>query len=381
MKISQALWTFILSGLLLLSCSSNKNEQLIKSGIEEAVFGTMPDGREIKSYTLKNANGLEMKAITYGGIITSLKIPDKKGAFEDIVLGYDNLQSYLDNNPYFGAIIGRYGNRIGHGTFLLDGETYVLAKNNGKNHLHGGVKGFDKVVWDVEEISKEDGLGLIFSYRSIDIEEGYPGNLDATVSYFLNNDNELSFQYSARTDIKTVVNLTQHSYFNLSAMREDILGHILEINASGFLPVDNSLIPTGEIKSVEGTPFDFRMAKAIGMDIESQNEQIQFGKGYDHNWVLDQGDSPMNYAASLYDAKSGRFMEIYTEEPGLQFYSGNFLDGSIKGKNGIVYQLHSGLCLETQHYPDSPNKEGFPTVLLIPGEEYNTKTIYKFSVK
>lgn len=373
----------VLSALLLLvfifSCKSTgeKNGAVVTS----AVFGTMPDGREIKSFTLVNSNGLEMTAITYGGIITSLKVPDKNDTMEDIVLGYDNLQGYLDLNPYFGAIIGRYGNRIAQGKFSLDGQEYQLAKNNGPNHLHGGPKGFDKVVWEAESFKKENGSGITFSYRSPDMEEGYPGNLNATVTYFLSDSNTLEFEYKATTDKKTIINLTQHTYFNLTAMKEGILNHELQINGSGFLPVNNTLIPTGEIKLVEGTPFDFRQAKTIGRDIAVEDEQLSFGGGYDHNWVLDMGDGEMNYAASLYDPQSGRYMEVFTEEPGLQFYSGNFLDGTITGKQGVVYPFRSGLCLETQHYPDSPNHADFPSVVLNPGEEYNTKTVYKFLVK
>lgn len=344
-------------------------------------FGTLPDGREVERFTLTNANGLQMKVITYGGIITSLTTPDRDGNQGDIVLGFDTLEGYLQEVPYFGALIGRYGNRIANGKFTLDGKEYSLAKNDGPNHLHGGDKGFDKVLWTASEEKTDNGAALKLQYRSKDMEEGYPGNLDVTVVYTLTNDDELKVDYKAATDKKTVLNLTQHSYFNLSPESETILGHELELNADAFLPVNKTLIPTGEIKDVEGTPFDFRQSKTVGKDIEQKNTQLEYGKGYDHCWVLNGENGEMKHAATLHDPKSGRVMEVLTTEPAIQFYSGNFLDGSLAGKENKNYVHRSGLCLETQHYPDSPNQPDFPSTVLEPGDEYSTTTIFKFTVK
>ena len=343
-------------------------------------FGNMPDGTEIRSYTLVNSNGMEVTAISYGGIITALKAPDNNGVPEDIVLGFDNLQDYIERNPYFGAIIGRYGNRIAKGRFQLDGKTYDLAINNAGNHLHGGKKGFDKVIWAVSELEKENGVGLVFSYLSPDMEEGYPGNLEVRVTYFLSNENELMFDYHAVSDRKTVVNLTQHTYFNLTAMKEDVLGHELQINASSFLPVDDTLIPTGEMKPVNGTPFDFTSPKSVQRDIGGDDRQLKLAGGFDHNYIFDKDDNDFFHAASMYEPKSGRLVDLYTTEPGVQFYTGNNLDSG-KGKNGVFYHKCYGLCLETQHYPDSPNRPEFPSTVLEPGKEYTTRTIYRFSVR
>jgi aldose 1-epimerase len=322
-----------------------------------------------------------MKVITFGGIVTSLEIPDKDGKMGDVVLGCDNVQGYLDASSFFGALIGRYGNRIAEGKFSLDNEEYTLATNNGANHLHGGVNGFDVVNWTAKPVEVENGVALELSYLSVDGEEGYPGNLDVKVLYTLDNDNNWTVDYEATTDKKTVVNLTQHSYFNLSAMESDILGHELVLNADAYLPVDEGLIPTGELRPAVGTPFDFNAAKTIGQDINIENEQLAYGMGYDHCWVLKEGEKEMNFAASLYDPASGRFMEIYTTEPAIQFYSGNFLDGSQIGKSGEEYNFRTGLCLETQHYPDSPNQPEFPSVVLDSGEVYQTSTVMKFSTK
>ncbi len=344
-------------------------------------FGTLPDGREVERFTLTNANGLQMKVITYGGIITSLTTPDRDGNQGDIILGFDTLEGYLQEVPYFGALIGRYGNRIANGKFTLDGKEYSLAKNDGPNHLHGGDKGFDKVLWTASEEKTDNGVALKLQYRSKDMEEGYPGNLDVTVVYTLTNDDELKVDYKAATDKKTVLNFTQHSYFNLSPESETILGHELELNADAFLPVNKTLIPTGEIKDVEGTPFDFRQSKTVGKDIEQKNTQLEYGKGYDHCWVLNGENGEMKHAATLHDPKSGRVMEVLTTEPAIQFYSGNFLDGSLTGKENKNYVHRSGLCLETQHYPNSPNEPDFPSTVLEPGEEYSTTTIFKFTVK
>jgi aldose 1-epimerase len=334
----------------------------------------------VSVYTLKNANGMELRVLNYGGIILSLKVPDRAGRSGDVVLGYDSLADYERSSPYFGAIIGRYGNRIARGRFTLDGKSYTLATNNGPNHLHGGVRGFDKVVWDVAPFERGDTVGLVFRYTSPDGEEGYPGTLQAMVTYTLTDRNELIFDYHATTDRATPVNLTQHSYFNLAGDgRGDILGHVVTLNADRFTPVDATLIPTGEIKSVDGTPFDFRMPTAIGARIAHDDAQLRFGRGYDHNFVLNKGSDTL--AARVYEPSSGRVMEISTTEPGLQFYSGNFLDGTLHGKQGVVYRHRYGFAMETQHYPDSPNKPAFPSTILRPGEQYRSRTTYRFSVR
>jgi aldose 1-epimerase len=356
------------------------NEQS-RATVTREPFGHLSDGTEVDAFTFTNGNGVVVRAITYGGIITSLRVPDSSGRLDDVVLGYDNLAGYVENNPYFGAIIGRYGNRIAGGRFTLDGKTYTLATNNGPNHLHGGVKGFDKVVWDAEPFENGDSVGVVFSYTSPDGEEGYPGNLDVRVTYTLTADDELVFDYYAVTDEPTPVNLTQHSYFNLAGDGSgDILDHQLMINADYFTPVDSTLIPTGEIEPVAGTPFDFRTPTAIGARIDQDDDQLSNGLGYDHNFVLARGDSAMKHAARVFEPQTGRVMDVYTTEPGLQFYSGNFLDGSITGKGGHVYRYRNGFCLETQHFPDSPNKPQFPSTILRPGKEYRSRTSYVFSV-
>jgi len=351
--------------------------------IAQEPFGSTPDGAAVELFTMKNAGGMEVRAISYGGTIISLKTPDRTGALGDIVLGFDNLQAYLDGTPYFGAIIGRYGNRIGGARFELDGVTYPLAANDGPNHLHGGVKGFDKVVWEGEPFGNESGVGVVFRYASPDGEEGYPGALQVQVTYTLTDANELVVDYLATTDKATPVNLTQHSYFNLAGQGSgDILGHELTLAAASFTPVDATLIPTGEIVPVAGTPFDFRTPHAIGERIDADDQQIQFGGGYDHNWVLSgpQQDG-MTLAARVFEPTTGRTMEILTTEPGIQFYSGNFLDGSLTGKGGAVYNYRNGFCLETQHYPNSPNEPEFPSTVLRPGEEYRTTTVFRFGVE
>lgn len=347
-------------------------------------FGTTTDGKAVEVYTLKNANGVEARVTNYGGIILSLMVPDRTGQMADVVLGFDSLSSYEKDSPYFGALIGRYGNRIAKGHFTLDGKEYTLAVNNGQNALHGGLKGFDKVVWNAEPFDSTGKRGLVFTYTSPNGEEGYPGTLQARVTYTLTDDNELIFDYHATTDQATPVNLTQHSYFNLKgAGNGDILDHVVTINADRFTPVDSTLIPTGELRSVEGTPFDFRTPTAIGARIEQQDQQLVFGHGYDHNYVLNKPDSASGptFAARVVEPASGRVMEVSTTEPGLQFYSGNFLDGTLTGKGGHVYGHRSGFAMETQHFPDSPNQAGFPSTILRPGEEYNSRTIYKFSVQ
>ena len=350
-----------------------------KPGVTRGAFGKMPDGQAVEMFTLTNKNGVEVRAITYGGIITSIKVPDRDGRMGDVVLGFDSIDGYLGEHPFFGAIIGRYGNRIAKAQFTLDGRTHQLAANNGPNHLHGGVKGFDKVLWRGEAVSGANGV--TFSRTSPDGEEGYPGALSVRVTYTLTDANELVVDYHATTDKATPVNLTQHSYFNLTGDgSSDILGHQLTLHADRYTPVDDTLIPTGEIAPVQGTPFDFRKPTAIGARIDQADAQLKNGKGYDHNWVLSRKGAGLQPAARVVEPKSGRTLEITTEEPGIQFYSGNFLDGTIKGKGGHVYKLRSGFCLETQHYPDSPNQPKFPSTILKPGETYKTKTVFRFGV-
>jgi len=388
---------FIFYGILLMTlvnigCRQNKKENQSEiemettenkpNPIEETSFGIMPDGAEVKKFTLKNEGGTEVDVITYGGIITRWTAPDRNGFYDDVVLGFDNLNQYLEGSPYFGALIGRYGNRIAKGKFSLDGETYTLATNDGDNHLHGGKKGFDKVVWEATPKNDEEGAVLVLTYTSEDGEEGYPGKLDVKVTYTLTNDNALDIQYEAVTDKPTVVNLTQHSYFNLSGLlSKPVLDHEIYLNADTYLPVDGGLIPTGEYRPVAGTPFDFKEPKLIGKEIEVDNEQLKLGKGYDHCWVLNKGEEDLRMVASAYHKKTGRFMEVYTNEPGIQFYSGNFLDGTLPAKGGGTYVKRSGFCLETQHYPDSPNQSDFPSVRLNPGEKYTSRTMYKLSTK
>jgi aldose 1-epimerase len=349
---------------------------------EKKPFGKV-DGKNVELYTLTNANGLTMTAINYGGIVTSFLVPDKTGKMGDIVLGHNDLESYVKNNPYFGAIIGRYGNRICKGKFKLDNKEYSLSINNGENSLHGGDKGFDKVLWNAKEVKTGDAVGVEFNYLSKDGEEGYPGNLNVTVVYWLTNRNEFKIDYSATTDKATIVNLTQHNYWNLSGESSgDVLSQELTINADTYTPVDAGLIPTGALDPVKGTPMDFTKPMTIGSRINADFEQLKFGKGYDHNWVLNKKkQGTMTHAATLYDPKSGRVMEVSTIEPAMQFYSGNFLDGTIKGKSGKPYPFRGALCLETQHYPDAPNKPSFPSTELKPGQKYSSTTVYTFSTK
>ena len=349
------------------------------AGVTRAAFGKLADGTAVESFTLRNAHGIEVRAITYGAIIVSLRVPDRAGKFGDIVLGNDNLAGYVDKPAYFGAVVGRYGNRIAKGRFTLDGKTYTLATNNGANHLHGGVRGFDKVVWTADPPAA-GATSVTFRYTSADGEEGYPGKLSARVTYTLTDKNELTFEYSATTDKATPINLTQHSYFNLGTPGSDILGHELTLEADRYTPVDATLIPTGQLASVSGTPFDFRKPTAIGARIAQDDEQLKRGGGYDHNFVLTAAGDGLRRAGRLADPGTGRTMEILTTEPGIQFYSGNFLDGTIKGKGGVVYKYRSGLCLETQHFPDSPNQASFPSTILRPGKEYHSKTTLVFGV-
>jgi aldose 1-epimerase len=350
-----------------------------KSGVTRAPFGKLADGTAVESFTLRNAHGIEVRAITYGAIIVSLRVPDRAGQLGDVVLGNDDLAGYVDKPAYFGAVVGRYGNRIAKGQFTLDGKTYKLATNNGPNHLHGGVRGFDKVVWKADPPAA-GATSVTFRYTSPDGEEGYPGTLNARVTYTLSDKDELTFEYSATTDKATPINLTQHSYFNLGAPGSDILGHELTLEADRYTPVDATLIPTGQLAPVSGTPFDFRKPTAIGARIGQDDEQLKRGGGYDHNFVLSGAGEGLRRAARLADPGTGRTMEILTTEPGVQFYSGNFLDGTIKGKGGVVYKYRSGLCLETQHFPDSPNQPSFPSTILRPGKEYHSKTVLVFGV-
>nr|WP_288837700.1 aldose epimerase family protein [uncultured Flavobacterium sp.] len=350
--------------------------------IEKSEYGTTAKGEKIDSYKLKNQKGMEVDIMTYGGIITSLKVPNKAGVSEEVVIGFNNFEQYTKDNPYFGALIGRYGNRIAKGKFTLDGKEYQLATNNGKNALHGGPEGFHRRIWTVEEAKGGNAAVLKLKYISKDMEEGYPGNLTVFVTYTLNNDNSLDVLYEATTDKKTVVNLTQHSYFNLSGdFTKTILNNEITIDADKLVPVDADLIPTGKLDDVTNTPFDFRKPKAIGKDIEVANDQLKKGLGYDHCWVLNNQDKGFRFAASAYDPTSGRLLEVYTDQPGIQLYTGNFLDGTLPTRDGKTYAHRTGLCLETQHYPDSPNQKDFPTTVLNPGENYKTKTSFKFSTK
>lgn len=348
--------------------------------IRVEAFGKTTDGKEVSLFTLKNRNGMEARITNYGGLVISLLAPDKAGKFEDIVLGYDSLAEYIKDSPYFGALIGRYGNRIQKGKFTLNGVEYTLAVNNGANALHGGLKGFDKVVWNAKPMQTLGGPRLELSYFSQDGEEGYPGNLSAKVTYALTDSNELKIDYAASTDKPTVINLTHHSYFNLAgAGKGDILGHQMFIDADRFTPVDAGLIPTGELRPVKGTPMDFSTPTAIGARINDNDEQLHLGGGYDHNWVLNASGPGMHLAARVYEPTTGRVMEVLTTEPGLQFYSGNFLNGTNVGKGGIAYRHRFGFCLETQHFPDSPNKAEFPSTVLNPGTTYTSTTIYRFT--
>lgn len=341
------------------------------------------DFSSIKEYTLMNKNGMVVRITNYGATITSIIVPDKNGEFADIALGYDTVEGYINavNRPYFGSVVGRYGNRIAKGKFTLDGVEYELATNNNENHLHGGNMGYDKLVWDAKACSCCNKV--ILNYLSRDGEEGYPGNLDIEVVYTLTDDNEIKIDYKATTDKATPVNLTNHTYFNLAGEGSGTINnHILMINASNTTPVDEGLIPTGKLAAVKGTPFDFRKPKKIGKDIEKKDQQLKYGGGYDHNWVLDkEKPGEMSLAATLYEPNSGRFMEVFTKEPAIQFYGGNFLDGRLKGKSGRTYNYRDGMCLETQHSPDSPNNPQWPSTILRPGDTYATSTIYKFSTK
>ena len=369
--------------ILLLTMAVSSAASPVTPTVTVAPFGKMPDGRAVSLYTLVNAKGMKADITNYGGIVVRLYAPDRAGRLADVVLGYDSLEGYLKGSPYFGALIGRVGNRIAHGRFTLDGQTYTLAANNTPGgvpcHLHGGNVGFDKVLWSAEALTTTGTAGLRLTYRSADGEEGYPGNLAVTVTYWLGNDNSLKIEYAATTDKATPVNLTQHSYFNLRGEGSgDILGHILTLKASHLTPVNVGLIPTGAITPVKGTPFDFTRPHVIGERVDAADDQIKFGGGYDHNWVIDRTSDALELVATVSEPESGRTMEVWTKEPGIQFYCGNFLDGSNVGKKGHAYPFRGGFCLETQHYPDSPNQPGFPSIILRPGQTYATETVYRF---
>ena len=346
--------------------------------VTQAPFGILPDGQQVTAFTLTNRQGMQVKVLDFGAIISEIHVPDRDGTFADVVLGFDRLEPYLHNSAFLGAVIGRYGNRIAEGRFSLDGKEYQLAMNNPPNHLHGGNQGYHQVMWQAAPFTKDDAVGITFTRSSPDGEDGYPGKLDVTLTYALDNDNALSLRYHAVTDQATPVNLTNHSYFNLAG-QGTILGHVLSVNADRYLPVDAGSIPTGELADVTGTPFDLRQPTVIGDSIALPHEQLRIGRGFDHNFVLNQPtEQGLTLAATVREPQSGRVMQVYTQEPGIQFYSGNFLDGSQHGKQG-ANSYRGALCLETQHFPDSPNQAHFPNTILRPGEEYRTETVYRFS--
>ena len=375
----------IISFFSLGRCNNPKNDNKMRNNkvsVKKSFYGITKDNRKVDLYSFKIENGIEVDIINYGGIITSIKVPDKKGEIKDIVLGYNKLEDYITESPYFGSIVGRYGNRIAKGKFNLNDTEYTLVTNNDENHLHGGNIGFDKVVWKAETKIDSNSSSLILKYLSKDMEEGYPGNLDTTVTYKITNDNSIEITYQAQTDKTTIVNLTQHSYFNLSGdFNQSILDHDIIINADHFLPVNKSLIPTGNKSDVSMTPFDFRNFKKIAKDINADDLQLNYGNGYDHCWVLNDYEKGYRLIASAFDEESGRLMEVYSDQPGLQFYTGNFLDGSLPQKEEGFYNFRSGFCMETQHFPNSPNQVNFPSVTLNPDEKYYSKTSYKFKIK
>jgi aldose 1-epimerase len=347
--------------------------------VARAPFGRLPDRTQVDGYTIRNARGTSMHVINYGAIITSLRTRDAQGRFDDIVLGFDDLDGYLKESPYFGAIVGRYANRIAKGRFSLGGRTYQLPVNNGPNSLHGGTRGFDKVVWRATGFENDTAAGVVLTHVSPDGDMGYPGRMEVRVTYTLTDSDELIVDYHATTTRPTPVNLSQHSYFNLAGGgQRDILGHLLQLEASRYTPVDSTLIPTGELAPVAGTPFDFRTATAIGARIGESHQQLRFGGGYDHNFVLDRRGGGLQHAARVVEPQTGRTLDVFTDQPGLQFYSGNFLDGSIHGKAGRSYAHRYGFCLETQRFPDSPNQAAFPTTILRPGERYQSRTVFRF---
>ena len=379
MKTKTNFFVYLVLMSLIISCNSEKDSITIS---EKTLFGKLSDGSEVYNFTLKNKAGMKMTISEFGATVISILVPDKNGKIEDVVLGYDKLDDYVNGTSYFGAIVGRYGNRIGKGKFSLDGIEYQLTINDGDNHLHGGKIGFNKVLWKGEFSKSDSGESVKLNYESADGEEGYPGKANISVIYTLTENNEVIIDYSAITDKPTIMNPTHHSYFNLTGnFQNTILNHDLMIDADYFTPVDKGLITTGELVKVINTPMDFTLPEKIGKRINDSFEQLNFGKGYDHNWVINNFDGKVKKIASLFDSTSGRLMEILSDQPGLQFYSGNFLDGTITGKNGEKYNYRTGLCLEAQVFPDSPNKANFPNARLNPNEIYKQRTIYKFSVK
>jgi aldose 1-epimerase len=373
----------IFAGASLMSTQAPMGAAPQHGSTKKKPFGKTLEGQEVDLYVLTNKTGAEVAITNYGGAVVSLKVPDRNGKLADIVLGFDNVDGYVNDKSYFGAIVGRYANRIAHAQFVLDGKTYTLAKNNGDNTLHGGIKGFNRALWKAKVLSRKGGQFLELSNLSKDGEEGFPGNMDVTVTYSWTDENALMIEYSATTDKPTVVNLTSHSYFNLAgAGSGDVLGHVVTIDADKFTPVDKGLIPTGELRDVAGTPFDFRTPTAIGARIEQEDEQLKLGGGYDHNFVVRRSkEAGESRAARVVELTTGRAVEVWTTEPGIQFYTGNFLDGKVVGKGGARYPRRSAFCLETQHYPDSPNQPKFPSVVLKPGEPYHTMTSYRFSAE
>jgi len=384
--ISEAKLGVVFSALVLIiflasaNLARGRSSKAAHGAVEEQPFGTTKEGKKITLYTLTNSHHMEVRAMNYGAIIVSLRVPDRKGQVADIVLGHDTLEGYFDNSPHLGGLVGRYANRIANGSFTLDGVKYSLPKNNGPNTLHGGIKGFDQAVWQGAPLKGKTGVA--FSYLSKDGEEGFPGNLKVKVTYALTEANELLIDYEATTDKPTVLNLSQHSYFNLAGEGTgDIVDHEVMINADRFTPVDSTMIPTGELRPVKGTPLDFTTQTKVGARIDDNYEQLVLGKGYDHNFVINGKAGGLGFAARAYEPTSGRVIEISTDQPGVQFYTGNFLDGTVTGKQGHVYKQRYGLCFETQHFPDSPNHPEFPSTVLRPGETFHSRTIWRFSAR
>lgn len=376
-----AVFLFAVSG-----CQSSSESETpdieTKNMVVGEPFGALPDGREARLYTLTNSSGMEVRITNYGGTITSIRVPDREGVMGEVTLGYDSLEKYLAGSPFFGCIAGRYANRIAKGQFTLDGETYTLATNNGPNHLHGGLEGFDKKLWEADTFSEEGASGIVLTYVSPDGEEGYPGTLSVEVTYTLTDENALQIDYEATTDKATVLNLTNHAYFNLKdAGATTALEHEMKIYADRYIPTDETNIPLGELAPVEGTPFDFRSPTTIGERIEGDDVQLENGFGYDHTYVLNKEGGGLELAVEVYEPETGRVMEVLTTEPGVQLYTGNHLNGNFVGRGDVTYERRSAFCLETQHYPDSPNQPDFPSTELRPGETFNSTTVYRFSTR
>ena len=381
MNFSKLSRLVIIAVVAAVAACGERNSTTSKPAIERSPYGVLPSGDSVHLFTLTNANGVEMRMMNYGGIVISLKTPDRNGVMGDIVLGFDSLSGYVQSSPYFGALVGRYANRIRKGTFTLDSVTYTLPVNNGANSLHGGIKGFDKVVWHAEPKQDTSGVGVVLTYTSKDGEEGYPGTLAVRVTYTLTDRNQFVVDYHATTDKATPVNLTQHTYFNLAGDSSgDIRNHELMLNADAFIPVDTTLIPTGKLEPVAGSPFDFRTPIAIRDQVNDTNPQLTIAGGIDHTFVINRSAPGLVHAARLVEPTSGRTLDVHTTEPGIQIYTGNFLDGTVIGKGGHVYRHRDAICLETQHFPDSPNQPAFPSTILRPGEEYTSRTVYTFGV-